>query len=312
MTDTRLSPAPPRERLAGEVPAPPQTGHVELGAFLRSRRERLSPDDVGILPGLRRRTPGLRREEVALLAGVGVTWYTWLEQGRPINASVQVLDAVARTLRLDGAERSHLYRLAGVAAVPAAEDGVGLEPEVQGILDGLAPMPACVYNARYDLLAWNHQYRALFPGLVDAPVSERNALWHVFTSARCCCQFVNRETEAPRMVATLRSAFGAHVGEPAWTEFVDRLGAASPEFAGMWAGQDVAEPGTRQKTFRHHLVGQVRVVVTTLAVVTAPETWLYVYTPLDEASRANIDVLAVALDSGDVGACAHTATRALP
>ena len=89
-----------------------RTRRAELAAFLRSRRERITPEDVGLPPGFRRRTPGLRREEVAQLAGVGVTWYTWLEQGRPINASVQVLDAVARTLRLDPAEREHLYRLA--------------------------------------------------------------------------------------------------------------------------------------------------------------------------------------------------------
>src|ERR1700716_4730947 len=97
---------------------------TELAAFLRSRRARISPEDVGMPPGFRRRTPGLRREEVAQLAGVGVTWYTWLEQGRPINASVQVLDAVARTLRLDQPEREHLYRLpAGAGGPPAGAGG---------------------------------------------------------------------------------------------------------------------------------------------------------------------------------------------
>src|ERR671937_2628709 len=106
-----------------------------LAEFLRSRRERITPEQVGLPPGVRRRTPGLRREEVAQLAGVGVTWYTWLEQGRPINASVQVLDAIARTLRLDRTEREHLYRL---AEVPAVTEPLGecLEPEVQAVLDG--------------------------------------------------------------------------------------------------------------------------------------------------------------------------------
>src|SRR5215468_12284770 len=114
-----------------------------LADFLRSRRARLAPSDVGLPPGLRRRTPGLRREEVAQLAGVGVTWYTWLEQGRSINASVAVLDAIARTLRLDRAEREHLYRLAEVPAVLEVAEEC-LEPEVQTILDGLDPMPAAV------------------------------------------------------------------------------------------------------------------------------------------------------------------------
>src|SRR5215469_14528605 len=114
---------------------------AELGSFLRSRRERITPEDVGLAPGTRRRTSGLRREEVAILAGVGVTWYTWLEQGRPINASTQVLDAVARTLRLDHAEREHLYRLADVPEVTAAaQEAAQLAPEIQAVLDGLATL----------------------------------------------------------------------------------------------------------------------------------------------------------------------------
>src|SRR5947199_128186 len=107
----------------------------ELAQFLRSRRARLSPADVGLAPGIRRRTPGLRREEVAQLAGVGVTWYTWLEQGRPINASVQILDAIARTLRLDQAERAHLYRLAEIPAVPDPAGPDELPSEIHAILD---------------------------------------------------------------------------------------------------------------------------------------------------------------------------------
>src|SRR5947208_3743334 len=126
---------------------------AELAAFLRSRRERITPEEVGLPPGLRRRTSGLRREEVAQLAGVGVTWYTWLEQGRPINASVQVLDAIARTLRLDPPEREHLYRLAEVPAVPDPAATDILPPEIQPILDSMALVPAAVYNGRYDVLA---------------------------------------------------------------------------------------------------------------------------------------------------------------
>jgi transcriptional regulator with XRE-family HTH domain len=271
----------------------PGANRSELGAFLRSRRERLSPADVGLAPGLRRRTPGLRREEVAQLAGIGVTWYTWLEQGRPINASVQVLDAIARTLRLDAAERAHLYRLAEVPVVPEMSDEGDdrrLAPEVQVVLDGLVHLPACVYNARFDLLAWNANYAALFPSLVAAPPEQRNALWHVFVTPGCC-RFVNRGTELPRMVAQLRGAFGRHVGESAWTRFVERLSEASDEFAGLWAGHDVAQPNTRYKVFGHHAVGEFRLVVTSFAVATAPETRLLVYTPADEASGEAVEWL---------------------
>src|ERR1700730_18548155 len=124
-----------------------------LAAFLRSRRERITPVEAGLPPGLRRRTPGLRREEVAQLAGVGVTWYTWLEQGRPINASVQVLDAIARTLRLDATERGHLFRLADVPGAAATADcpECPLPPEVQLILDAVR-FPACVLTERFDVI----------------------------------------------------------------------------------------------------------------------------------------------------------------
>ncbi|HET6953076.1 MAG TPA: helix-turn-helix transcriptional regulator [Acidimicrobiales bacterium] len=288
-TDTTDARPPAGDLPAGEA----TTRRAELAAFLRSRRERLTPGDVGLAPGVRRRTPGLRREEVAQLAGVGVTWYTWLEQGRPINVSDQVLEAVARTLRLDGAERAHLHHLAGVPGRDAPDGGPDLAPEVQVILDGLGRLPACVYNGRYDLLAWNRTYAALFPQLVEAPVPERNALWHLFTASGCrCCKFVNRDTEMPRMVATFRGAFGRHVGEPAWADFVRRLASASPEFAAMWAGHDVAEPDTTCKVFRHPVAGELRLTVTSLTITTNPEARLLVYTPVDDETTAGIGWLA--------------------
>jgi transcriptional regulator with XRE-family HTH domain len=281
---------------------------AEFGSFLRSRRERISPEDVGLAPGGRRRTPGLRREEVAQLAGVGVTWYTWLEQGRPINASVQVLDAIARTLRLDGAEQAHMYRLAGMPGVVDPDeangdgdgtggdgDGVGrashLPAEVPTILDGLDPLPGAVYNSRYDLLAWNRTYAALFPRLVSSRGCERNALWHMFVSPLCCNQFLNRDTELPRMVATLRGYFGRHVGEPAWTEFVRRLSAASAEFAQMWAAHEVAGPGRHVKIFRHASVGTIQLASTSMNLATPPETRLLVYTALDAETEAALSWL---------------------
>ncbi|MEU8176183.1 helix-turn-helix transcriptional regulator [Microbispora hainanensis] len=265
----------------------------ELAAFLRSRRERIRPEDVGLPPGLRRRTPGLRREEVAQLAGVGVTWYTWLEQGRPINASVQVLDAIARTLRLDAAEREHLYRLADLPEIAdPAGDGEGLDAEVHTILRRLDPLPACVYSGRYDLLAWNAAYGTLFSSVVEQPRLERNVLWRVLTLPDCCCPLVNKDEELPQMVATLRAAFGRHLGDPAWTRFVARLSAASPEFARMWAMHEVARPGVRMKLFKHSSVGLIRLTSTSMALAAPPETRVVVYTPMDDESGRRIDWLA--------------------
>ncbi|MFF7068267.1 helix-turn-helix transcriptional regulator [Streptomyces pseudovenezuelae] len=263
-----------------------QRRRPELATFLRSRRARVTPADVGMPPGLRRRTPGLRREEVAQLSGVGVTWYTWLEQGRPINASAQVLDAVARTLRLDAPEREHLYRLAQVPFAPAPE---GLTrstgPEVQGILDALAPLPAVVYNSRYDILATNTGYRDLFliPEILGIGVA--NALWTLFTVSGEACPLLHRERELPVMVATLRSSYGRHVGEPAWEEFIRGLSAASPYFAELWASGEVVPPGPRVKTFRHRAVGELRMTSQSLSIDGMPECRIVVYTPEDEETR---------------------------
>jgi transcriptional regulator with XRE-family HTH domain len=264
----------------------------DLATFLRSRRARITPEDVGMPPGLRRRTPGLRREEVAQLSGVGVTWYTWLEQGRPINASVQVLDAIARTLRLDVTERQHLYRLAGVPFVrddiPDA-DAVG--PEVQGIIDALGPLCAVVYNARYDVLASNAAYRDVFPRLRRAGPGDRNVLLWLFTGPHCCCTLVDRNCELPRMVAQLRAGYGRHMGEPAWESFIERMVRESAEFAQMWASGDVAPPGQRVKVLRHASVGVVRLSTVSLSIDGMPEHRILVYTPEDEESRARLDQL---------------------
>ncbi|WP_181793714.1 helix-turn-helix transcriptional regulator [Streptomyces sp. WELS2] len=271
-----------------------QRRRPELAAFLRSRRARVTPADVGMPPGLRRRTPGLRREEVAQLSGVGVTWYTWLEQGRPINASPQVLDAVARTLRLDPPEREHLYRL---AEVPFQPDPEGLSrrvgAEVQGIIDALDPMLAVVYNARYDVLATNAAYRDLFlvPPAGAAGTGLPNVLWTLFTLPEGVCPLVNREVELPLMVATLRSSYGRHVGEPAWEDYIRGLSAASPWFARLWASCEVVPPGPRVKTFRHTAVGEMRMTSQSLSIDGMPECRIVVYTPDDEDARAKIALL---------------------
>jgi transcriptional regulator with XRE-family HTH domain len=261
--------------------------NTELAAFLRSRRERITPEDVGLPGGLRRRTAGLRREEVAQLAGVGVTWYTWLEQGRPIRASVQVLEAVARTLRLDTTERQHLFRLAEVPDM-AAHDHASplLRPQVQVILDNLNPMPASVMSERFDILAWNAAYAALFPRTAETPPAERNTLLHCFIRPPCCSVLLNRDEQRAAMVAQLRAAYGHHVGDPAWTSFIRRMDAASPEFAAMWATQDVAQPAYHTKVFRHPLYPRLDMTSTSFAVPSAPGTRMVVCTPDNETTWA--------------------------
>ena len=265
-----------------------ETRRNELAAFLRSRRERITPDDVGLPGGHRRRTAGLRREEVAQLAGVGVTWYTWLEQGRPIRASVQVLDAVARTLRLDPVERQHLFRLAEITdPAPAAAASQLLSPQIQAILDQLVPMPANVVTERFDILAWNAAYAALFPPPAD-PRQERNSLLYCFTKPACCSAIENHADQRAALVAQLRAAYGRHVGDPAWTGFIRRMEAASPEFAAMWATHDVADPANRLKRFRGLGGEAIELFVTGFAVTGTPEARMVVYTPVDDVAAARL------------------------
>jgi transcriptional regulator with XRE-family HTH domain len=263
---------------------------TELGAFLRACRARITPEAVGMPPGPRRRTPGLRREEVAQLAGVGVTWYTWLEQGRRINASEQVVEAIARSLKLTEAERDHLYRLAEItpSAPPA---GVALPAEVQPILDALNPLPAAMRSARYDLLAWNDTYAALFPGVVGGDSARRNTMWCGFTTPGCCNPYLDRDLELPRMVAMFRSEYGRHVGEPEWESFVAELAAASPDFVELWAQQQVATPASMDKAFRHGAVGIIRMTSTSLHLSARPDTRITVFTPRDEESRERMEFL---------------------
>ena len=264
----------------------------ELAAFLRSRRQRITPEDVGLPGGLRRRTAGLRREEVAQLAGVGVTWYTWLEQGRPIRASVQVLEAVARTLRLDAIERQHLFRLAETPDTAAHDHGgPPLRPQIQAILDGLNPMPASVVTERFDIVAWNTAYAVLLPRTAEVPAAERNTLLYCFTGADCCHVVENRDDQRAALVAQLRAAYGHHVGDPAWTGFIRRMEAASPEFAAMWATQDVAQPAYHAKVFRHPLYPRLEMTSTSFGVQTAPGTRMVVYTPDNEGTRAAMERL---------------------
>lgn len=260
----------------------------ELGAFLRTRRERVTPEQVGLVPGHRRRTPGLRREELAQLAGVGVTWYTWLEQGRPINASAQVLDAIAGVLRLGHAERWHLYRLAELPGVPTAPATVALQPEVIAVLDALDPSPACIYNGKYDLLACNRSYAALFPYLVEATGVERNALWQMYARPTGTSPLTDVDV-CRYMIAVLRANYANHVGDPDWTDLIETLCRSSAEFARLWAEHPISDShAPTTKAFDCVGLGTVRVRATGFPVAYTLDCRMVVYLPETAADVALI------------------------
>ncbi|MFJ9851812.1 helix-turn-helix transcriptional regulator [Streptomyces sp. NPDC101150] len=268
----------------------------ELAAFLRLRRERIAPEDVGLPAGPRRRTPGLRREEVAERAGVGVAWYTWLEQGRAINPSVQVLDAIARALLLDAAEREHLHRLADVPGAapspPAPQPPPGaLPPEAQTILDSLTPLPASMVSARYDVLAFNDAYAALDPRMAILPPSERNVMWRLFTADAESQPLVDWKCEVAFMVSHLRGEYGRRLGDPHWRAYIRKLSDASPLFAEMWARHEVSAPVTHRKRFRTVYGDEVAITATGFTTTAAPGTKMWIYTPADENAVRAIDEL---------------------
>ena len=261
---------------------------AELGGFIKARRARLRPEDAGLAPGPRRRTPGLRREEVALLAGVGVSWYTWLEQGRPINASWQVLDAVARALRLDGAERWHLYRLAEAMPVRSLGAAAAVPDAVRDVLRSLDPLPAVLINARFDIVATNDAHEEMFWDWHSLPCVHKNLLWCAVTEPRARELFVNYDQEIPHLVARLRAAYAQHLGDPEWEEDIRRLAGLSAEFAELWARHEVAGPALRTLRFRHPGAGAMTFTRTELDVAAAPDLRIAVYSPLDEATRARL------------------------
>jgi hypothetical protein len=264
----------------------------ELAAFLRSRRERLSPDQLGFPEFGRRRTPGLRREEVAQHAGVGVTWYTWLEQARDINVSDQVLDAIARTLLLDPHERGHLFTLAGSPLAEVGPDSVPVSEPVLQLMTKLDPYPVCVTNGRYDLLAYNHAYQVLIGDLDALPFEQRNSLWLMFTCPAMREAFPDWEKATRRMVAQYRAAMADHVGESVWKCMVRRLQDASPEFTELWNRHDVASPENLTKQIRHAQLGPLQFTYTNLWLSQRMGVRLVTYTPDDPDTAAKLDLVA--------------------
>jgi transcriptional regulator with XRE-family HTH domain len=260
----------------------------ELGAFLRSRRARITPDQVGLPFNGRRRTPGLRREEVAQLAGIGVAWYTWLEQGRAINASEQVLAAISRTLRLDPHEHVHLFTLAGAPEPPSDSAGSAVTPSMRMMMTKLDPYPVVVRNARCDLLGHNRGYTWLM-GDVDAiPLADRNLLVQCLLNPAWRARTLGWEANAQRIVAGFRAAMAEHVAEPSWKSLVKRLEAESPLFRQLWNEHDVTCEPVRTKRFRHPEAGLLTFTVEHLYAGRRSEITMSTYTPADEETAVTV------------------------
>lgn len=261
-----------------------------LGTFLKDRRARLDPAALG-LPLARRRTPGLRREEVAQRANVSATWYTWLEQGRGGAPSTDVLDRIARALMLDEVEREHLFLLAQgrppEARYRATEE---VTPRLQRLLDALEFIPASVRTATWDIIAWNRAAAAVFNYGQTVP-QQRNVLRMIFSKDRIKAAMPGWESVARFVVASFR----ADVARAGATEnvkaLIDELCATSPEFVAMWRDNDVRSHGEGTKILHHPAAGAIKLEYSGFAVDGRPDLGMVIYNPATPADAERIKSL---------------------
>ncbi|MFC4118566.1 helix-turn-helix domain-containing protein [Nonomuraea zeae] len=251
----------------------------QLSEFLKARRARLHPDDVGTTSfGGQRRVPGLRREELALLAGVSVDYYTRLEQGRARNVSPDILDAVAEALRLDPDERGHLHNLAKPASTrkrPSRPQQVG--PELRQALDALAGVPAYIIGRRLDILAWNDLARALITDFAALPAAERNMARLVFLDEAAKDLYPDWLTKARDTVANLRLDAGRHPDDPQLAGLVGDLSLRSPDFRRLWADHNVRGRTRGRKRFAHPQLGELALDYVAMKAPDDPDLTLMIY-----------------------------------
>lgn len=267
----------------------------EFAEVLRAWRDRLTPQEVGLAAGAGRRAPGLRREELAGLAGVSVEYLVRLEQGRARNPSPPLLAALARALRLTDSERDHLYRVAGVASPSPRVVSRHIGPGVQRMLDRLQDVPMAVFSAGWDLLWWNPMWAALTGDPSEQRGQDRNVVWRHFTNAPSVIDFddVHAEEFSDDLTADLREAAGRYPDDPRLNELISRLQAESPDFASRWRQAHIARHRSSTKTATRTPVGPITI---DCDVLTAPGTDLrivmYTVTP-DSEDASKLELLRV-------------------
>jgi PAS domain-containing protein len=269
----------------GLAPPPSEARRAELVDFLRQRRAQVAPESAGIEPNGRRRTPGLRREEVAQLAGVGLSWYTWLEQGRDIKPSAQVLDALARVLELDAGERAHLFHLARVE-LPLSDAGYQHDapPKLRALVDALVPHPAYLLDPRTDVLAWNKAAEGLLGVPAAAPDGRPNLLWWLFTSSER--RGTQWDDTARATLARFRAEHARRIGDPAFARLIDALERESERFRALWPEHEIRTGHLGVKQIDHPKLGALRLYHLQSIPTEDPDLRLTQFAPADDATRA--------------------------
>ncbi|MFE9555221.1 helix-turn-helix transcriptional regulator [Streptomyces sp. NPDC006703] len=264
----------------------------ELAAFLRTRRERLDPRDFG-LPSRRqaRRTLGLRREEVAELAGVSTDYVVRLEQGRGLRPSADVVEALARALRLAPDERAYLFNLAQQRPRNADKAATTAAPQLARLVADLSPLPAMLMNHRYDILAWNSEMARLLLDFGTLPPSQRNAMWLCLMHPEIREFYVDRERVVREGIAHLRAAWAAHPQDQELTDRITGFATADEEFARLWAERDINVNGRGSKVLRHPDLGVIAVDFEVLVPLQDPDQRLVIYRAADAESQSVLDRL---------------------
>ena len=258
-----------------------------LGTFLRDRRKRLDPAAFGFSG--RRRTPGLRREEVAQRAGISTTWYTWLEQGRGGPPSPRVLENLAEALMLTEAEREHLF-LVGIGQPPKAHPPLqdGVTPRLQRFLDALTFIPATIATPHWDIIAWNDAARVALTDYAALSKDERNVLRRMFLDPETRAAQEDWESIARFLVATFRAETARAGEDERAAKLIAELSRKSTEFAAMWADNDVRSTGEGVKRIRHPLVGPIAFEFSSFAVDGRPDLRLVTYNPAEEEDAEKV------------------------
>jgi len=263
-----------------------------LAAFLRTRRESLDPQRLGLPRSGRRRTPGLRREEVALLADVGVTWYTWLEQGREVNPSVSVMTAIASALQCSPVETRHLFILAGLSPseIPASAICENLSPASRRLLDALMPNPACMQTPNFDILGYNRNFCLLMGVDLDSvPAEERNCIYQYLTNETWRSRLGDKESLMPLFVGYFRAGMTENRGNPRWEALLEQFTRVSAEFKTLWQQRyEVKGIENHLKEFIHPQIGTVQMQQANWFSTPRDGARLLVYLPVDDAGERAI------------------------
>jgi transcriptional regulator with XRE-family HTH domain len=264
---------------------------VQLSDFLKSCRARTSPAAVGLIPAERRRSKGLRREDVAALAGLSATWYTWLEQGRDVHPSEQVLERLSGALGLSPAERDYLFMLAQHRPPPLAPVVVDeIRPATRRMLDALN-VPALIHTRRWDVLAWNATWTTCFPDLGLRPAHDRNLLKILLTEADFNREPTEHDQIARRVLARARLDYSQSTDDPAFDQLIEELSALCPDFQRYWRSAEITSSSEGVYKQVYPQLGEIAFEHTSYSIEAAPQLRLLIFSPADVVSTRNLATL---------------------